>query len=106
VVDLFGSRVEDLTIHSPDYEFCGYQQFNMYIGGNQKVYRCCTTAYTRHGEVGDLSDKRLWDWFHSDEKKRAYGEFNATSCFACPYNNKNRVIDYLVSAEPTHIDFV
>lgn len=106
VVDLFGDRIADLTQHAPDYEFCGYQQFNMYIGGNLKVYRCCTTAYTLHGEVGDLSNQRLSDWFYSEAKRAGYADFDARSCHTCQFNGKNRVISYLKQADPLHVNFV
>jgi MoaA/NifB/PqqE/SkfB family radical SAM enzyme len=106
VVDLFGDRIADLTQHAPDYEFCGYQQFNMYIGGNLKVYRCCTTAYTMHGQVGDIGGMRFSDWFRSAEKDAAYRHFDARSCHTCQFNGKNRVINYLVGEKPLHVEFV
>jgi MoaA/NifB/PqqE/SkfB family radical SAM enzyme len=106
VVDLFGDRISDLVQHSPDYEFCGYQQFNCYIGGNLRVYRCCTTAYTKHGEVGDLTNQRFASWFYSQQKQDAYAQFNARTCNTCQFNGKNRVISYLIDAEPTHVNFV
>lgn len=106
VVDLYRDRLSDLRQHAPDYEFCGYQQFNCYVGGNLKVYRCCNTAYTLHGEVGDLKDQSFADWFRSQAKHRKYADFNARSCTTCQFNNKNRVIDYLVGDPPLHVDFV
>jgi MoaA/NifB/PqqE/SkfB family radical SAM enzyme len=106
VVDLFGDRISDLVQHAPDYEFCGYQQFNVYIGGNLRVYRCCTTAYTKHGEVGDLTNQRLSSWFYSQQKKDAYAQFDARTCKTCQFNSKNRVIGYLVGDEPLHVNFV
>jgi len=106
VVDLYRDRISDLRQHAPDYDFCGYQQFNCYIGGNLKVYRCCNTAYTLHGEVGDLRNQRFKDWFHSEQKKRAYGEFCARSCDFCQFSKVNRNINYLVGDPPLHSNFV
>lgn len=106
VVDLFGDRISDLNLGSPDYEFCGYQQFCTYIGGDQKVYRCCTTAYTKHGEIGDLTGQRYRDWFASEQKKQAIGSFDARSCRVCQFNGKNKTINYMVSQEPMHVNFV
>lgn len=106
VIDLFGNRIDDLVQHAPDYEFCGYQQFNMYIGGNLKVYRCCTTAYTLHGEVGDLTNQRFATWFYSLGKRAAYSSFNARTCRTCQFNSKNRAINYLRDGDPLHVDFV
>jgi MoaA/NifB/PqqE/SkfB family radical SAM enzyme len=106
IYDMFGNRIADLVQHAPDYEFCGYQQFNMYVGGNLKVYRCCTTAYTRHGEVGDLTNQRLSSWFYSPQKQASYENFNAKTCSVCQFNGKNRVINYLREINPQHVDFV
>lgn len=106
VVNLFGDRIADLVQHAPDYEFCGYQQFNMYIGGNLRVYRCCTTAYTRHGEVGDLTNQRFAHWFYSQPKSDAYAKFNAKTCHTCQFNGKNRAINYLTVEIPLHVNFV
>jgi hypothetical protein len=106
VIDLFGDRIADLEQHAPDYEFCGYQQFNTYIGGNLKVYRCCTTAYTKHGEVGDLTNQTFASWFYSQQKTDAYARFDARSCNTCQFNGKNRTINYLVDPAPLHVGFV
>jgi Fe-coproporphyrin III synthase len=106
VVDMFGDRLQDLSNGRPTYEFCGMQQFVLYIGGNQRLYRCCTTAYTHHGEVGDLTHQRLIDWFHSEQKSRAYADFKASSCHVCQFNQKNRAIVYAIDPAPVHVNFV
>lgn len=102
VVNLF----EEVLGTRPDYEFCGFQQFVVYIGGNLKVYRCCYTAYTGLGEIGDLSDKTFLDWFNSKEKKQLIEQFDARSCATCPLNGKNRTINYMIDPDPLHVNFV
>lgn len=99
IYDLFGERVDDLKQGSPDYEFCGYQYFNTYIGGNQKVYRCCTTAYTPHGEIGDLTKESITDILSRERP------LDARECKICQFNDKNKVINYLIGT-PVHVDFV
>lgn len=106
VVDLFGDRISDLNQHAPDYEFCGYQQMCTYIGADLKVYRCCTTSYTKHGEIGDLSSRSYKDWFFSLDKEDAIDCFDARTCKVCQFNNKNRVINYMLDEKPTHVEFV
>ncbi len=105
VINLFGDRLGDLDQASPDYDFCGYQHMTAYIGGDQCVYRCCTTAYSRHGKVGDLSGQSLWEWWESPERVATYGNFRARSCRFCMFNGKNRLINSLVD-EPKHVNFV
>jgi len=105
VVDLFSQRMDDLDQGSPKHSFCGYQNFTVYVGGDQKVYRCCTTSYTKHGEVGDLREQTFKEWLTSWEKKQAYEGFSAHTCHHCQFHQQNEVINYLMN-EPTHVDFV
>lgn len=102
IVDFFDDRVNDLRSEKPNYSFCGYQQFVLYIGGDQKVYTCCTNAYTTHGEIGDLSKTSFRDWLKA---YRRY-DFDAKSCHHCQFNNKNKVIEYMINPTPPHIGFV
>ena len=105
IVDLFSHRLGDLDQGTPKHSFCGYQNFTVYIGGDQKVYRCCTTSYTKHGEVGDLREQTFKEWLTSWEKKQAYEGFSAHTCHHCQFHQQNEVINYLMN-EPTHVDFV
>jgi MoaA/NifB/PqqE/SkfB family radical SAM enzyme len=104
VIDLFGERLSDLTQHAPDYPICGYQHFNVYVGGDLKVYRCCNTAYTNLGEVGNLAEQTFRAWFETSDA--AYFSFDARSCSVCQFNNKNRAINYVVEPTPLHVEFV
>jgi Fe-coproporphyrin III synthase len=101
IVDFFDDRVHDLEMAAPDYSFCGYQQFVLYIGGDQKVYTCCTNAYTTHGEIGDLRKQRFADWIGTHKRF----DFNARGCHHCQFNSKNKVIQYMVT-QPAHVNFV
>jgi MoaA/NifB/PqqE/SkfB family radical SAM enzyme len=96
---------EDVLGERPDYQFCGMQQFVTYIGADLGIYRCCYTAYTSHGKIGDLTNKRFVDWFYSSDKKALISEFDAKSCKICPLNEKNRAINGMVSV-PVHVNFV
>jgi MoaA/NifB/PqqE/SkfB family radical SAM enzyme len=106
VIDLYGDRVADLEQQRPDFPLCGYQYFTTFIGANQKVYRCCNTAYTQLGEVGDITKQRFSDFMASADREALYKDFNAHSCAVCQFNRQNRVINYLVGDEPTHVNFV
>jgi len=102
VVNFFGDRVEDLRSAKPDYDFCGYQQFVTYIGGDQKIYSCCTNAYTLHGEIGDLNNSTFAEWIRDH---RRY-DFDAKGCHHCQFNDKNKLIGYLIDPAPPHVHFV
>ena len=101
VVDFFDNRIADLKQQAPDYSFCGYQQFVLYIGGDQKVYTCCTNAYTTKGEIGNLKNQSLKQWMSSYRRF----DFDAKGCHHCQFNEKNKVINYMLS-KPEHVNFV
>lgn len=102
LVDFFDDRISDLREARPEYKFCGEQQFVLYIGGDQKVYTCCTNAYTTHGCIGDLREQSFASWIASH---RRY-DFDARGCHHCQFNDKNKVINFMLEKNPAHVDFV
>ena len=105
IADVFERRLADIRIGRPTQPFCGKQHFSTFIGGNQKIYRCCNTAYQPHGEVGDLKAQRFKDWW-LNEAPAALGFFDARTCRHCQFMELNEATAYLVKAEPPHVEFV
>ena len=101
IANFFNDRVQDLTQGKPDYEFCGEQQFVLFVGGDLKLYTCCTNAYTTHGEIGDLSNKTLAMWLETNNRFA----FNAKQCHHCQFNAKNKAINWMLG-KPNHVNFV
>ncbi len=106
VFNNFGDRVEDLDQAHPDYSYCGYQEFNAYIGGDLNVYRCCVLAYNERGKIGSIKDVRFKDFWETEQKKKAFDTFDAKGCPRCMFNNKNRTILYSIEPKPRHVNFV
>jgi MoaA/NifB/PqqE/SkfB family radical SAM enzyme len=98
VIDLFGRRFGDLEGGSPEHPFCGYQYFTTYIGADLNVYRCCNTAYTTPGLLGNLKDVRFAD-FMPDYT------LDARNCQFCQFQGQNEAINAALQT-PTHPDFV
>jgi MoaA/NifB/PqqE/SkfB family radical SAM enzyme len=105
VHDVFGERMDDLEHANPEYSRCWYQEFVTYVAGDLNVYRCCNTAYTKHGALGSLSTQRLRDLWQRPGAKADFETFDARSCPRCIFNAKNRVVGEMVML-PTHPDFV
>ncbi len=106
VFNNFGDRVADLVQHSPDYEFCGYQHFTTYIGGDLNVYRCCVLAYNERGIIGNLKFQTFAELWASQSKEDDFDNFDARGCDRCPFNEKNRTILYAIESSPMHANFV
>jgi len=112
VYDNFGSRLDDLKQHNPDYNFCPYQFFTTYLGGNLQIFRCCVLSYSRKGMVagGDLTHKRFDDFWRSEERKRDLESLDPRGCPKCMFNGKNRAMLYVMGntesdTAPRHMDF-
>lgn len=105
VIDMLGTRREDLVHGSPTYKQCFYQEFTLYIGGDMNLYRCCDTAYSARGLVGSVKDQSLLSYWHSPEKLQAYANFDARGCQVCKYNGKNELVNAAV-AKSLHANFV
>lgn len=106
VIDMFGSRVDDLDAGSPPHKFCGYQLFNVYVGGDLNVYRCCNTAYNPKGLVGSIKDRRLSELWKDPTTHSIYYGFDARSCERCAFNPQNALIHQLTQEKPLHVNFV
>ena len=106
VINRFGDRVDDLRLHSPDYETCGYQHYTTYIGGDMNVYRCCNTAYNTRGLLGSVKDQRFSDLWFSDSVQRSFSGFDARGCDRCQFNGINKFINSMASVPADHAGFV
>lgn len=105
--DLFGDRVADLKQHNPDYRTCHFQSYTTYIGGDLNVYRCCVYAYNERGKIagGNLKERSFDAFWKSDERKADFKSFDARGCERCQFNEKNRIMDTLLSDDITHKEF-
>ena len=106
VFNLFGDRIEDLKSQHPEYSFCGFQQFQCIVGGDQNVYRCCNTAYNPMGFIGSIKDQSFKELWEGEVKKEKIENFDARGCPRCMFNSKNRFINYLIADDPKHVNFV
>ncbi|KKN02486.1 hypothetical protein LCGC14_1117300 [marine sediment metagenome] len=106
VFNQFGDRLSDLEDASPDYSFCGYSKLTTYIGADCCAYACCNTAYNSLGLLGSFKDRTFRDFWLSREATTILHNLDATKCPRCLYNNKNRVINYLLSTNPKHVNFI
>lgn len=104
IINMVEQRRRDL-VSRPDYDRCGYQHFNVYIGGDQNIYRCCDTAYNDRGNLGSIKNRRFKDWWSDPATAKLYREFDAKGCDLCAFNGKNRVLSYLTAPQPRDVEF-
>lgn len=102
----FNQRYSDLAQGAPEYERCGYMNFSTYIGADQNVYTCCINAYNQRGLIGSIRDRRLQELWRQESKQNFFRQFDARGCSLCMFNEKNRIINRLISEPDAHDFFV
>jgi len=105
IINQWPIRIADLALGAPDYRTCWYQNFTTFIGGDQNVYRCCTTSYNNRGLIGSLKGQSFLQLWNSDEKAEKFAQFDARGCTYCHVNDRNRAIQASLDA-PLHAAFV
>jgi len=118
VIDRTQQRFDEFAgrhVGKIDYEFCGFQNFTNFIGGDLNVYRCCQFAFHPRGLIGSIKDQRLKDFYDSELKKKDFASFNAKQCGNCQFHGCNKAIDAVkkdpdilnqLGNKPDHINFV
>lgn len=96
IYDNFGSRIEDLKQHNPDYKRCGYMHYTSYVGADLNNYVCCVYSYNKRGLMTNLKEQSFSNWWRSDERKEFMGNFDARGCERCQFNQKNRALNYVI----------
>lgn len=109
VYDLFGDRIDDLRLGSPDYNICSKMHYCSYIGADMQAYVCCVYSYNERGKIagdmGNLLHRRFDDFWASEERKKFMQEFNPRLCERCQFNPANRRMDEFVGKDMLHKEF-
>lgn len=91
----------------PKSDFCGYQYFTPYLGGDQNLYRCCLTTYTQQGYIGSVRDQSLVELWSSYLTRQSMAGFKATqNCTHCKFREQNELIEYLTERNSRFENFV
>ena len=107
IINNFIHRTDDLGLGNPDYDLCAYQHLTTYIGADQNLYRCCVLAYNERGLVGSLEDRRLSEFWFSDEKQSDFVKLDPRKCERCQFNDRNRrLLDIMNQLPGEHGNFI
>lgn len=82
----------------PTQRTCYYQTVAPYIGADGVLYRCCNTAYTEGGVLGDLNGGS----FAQAWQRLDVPSFDARGCPECNFGPKNASIGRLVVGPSGH----
>lgn len=99
VNNLFDERIGNLSSPTQDYDFCGTKEVLCVVGGDQKVYTCCTLAFNKKGLIGSIKNQSFKDLWESEEKKRLFACHRADRIcnMECLYERRNKRMLELMS---------
>ncbi len=85
------------------FKRCLYSTTVPVIGADQCVYACTDTAYTEHGKLGSLADKRFIDFWGSPEHIKKWKDLDPSK--VCRHECKaHRKIDFFEQLVDMHED--
>ncbi|MCM1261988.1 MAG: radical SAM protein [Butyrivibrio sp.] len=108
IVDKYTCDLDLPVVYHKEYAKCYIQNFFAVIAADSKVYRCHQRAYTKAGELGDLTQMSFKDiWFSQDtiDKMNVF-EPQKECCFRCAFDERNMLLNDLVSIDHNHINFI
>lgn len=102
VVDLVSERASNLAAGAQDYALCAAKEVLCVVGGDQKVYNCCTLAFTYAGLVGSIASRSFRDLWESEETRAMFAAHDARDVckVPCLYERRNKRALELVAMEP------
>lgn len=89
---LFGERVANISAQVQDYEFCAAKEVLCVVGGDQRVYSCCTLAFNPNGLIGSISDRSFADMWWAPETLEWLARHDAREAckVPCLYEQRNK----------------
>lgn len=108
IVDKYTNDVALQAECAKSYSQCYIQNFFTVIAADAKVYRCHQRAYTKEGEIGDLTKKSFKEIWYSKETLDNIKRFcPQESCkFSCAFHERNKLLDEFINMDMNHVNFI
>jgi MoaA/NifB/PqqE/SkfB family radical SAM enzyme len=105
VNDLVSERANNIAAQVQDYELCAAKEVLCVVGGDQRVYNCCTLAFNPLGLVGSIADRSFRDLWESDEVRAMFAGHDAREVckVPCLYERRNKRALDLISMTPESV---
>lgn len=105
VNDLVSERTANIAGEFQDYEFCAAKEVLCVVGGDQRVYNCCTLAFNPAGLVGSIAERSFRDLWESEETRAFFSSHDARSIckIPCLYERRNKRAIELMNMTPEEV---
>lgn len=107
IVDKYDDVSLDEHYQKP-YHRCIIQEVFTVIGADCKVYLCHQRAYTKDGDIGSLKEKSFKELWYDEETIKKVRELDVCKAcdFRCVFDERNILLNNLISIDRNHINFI
>ena len=105
VNSLFDERVDNLMSPAQTYAMCAAKEVLCVVGGDQRVYTCCTLAFNAAGLIGSIADKSFRDLWWAAETVEWFENHDARAVcqVPCLYEKRNKTALSLMAKAPDEV---
>lgn len=105
VNDLVSERTANIAGEVQDYTLCAAKEVICVVGGDSRVYTCCTLAFTHAGMVGSIAGRSFRDLWESDEVRAMFAAHDAREVckVPCLYERRNKRALELIDMAPESV---
>ena len=99
-------RFNSLANKTKSYSFCYKQNIHPLIGADGNVYPCCLLKYYNRHILGNLLHDSFADVWRGEIRKNWLTNLDVDLCPPCWFDETNHFIEYLLTKNPCHVNFV
>lgn len=99
-------RFNSLEKKNKTYSFCYKQNIHPLIGADGNIYPCCLLKYYDRHILGNILNDSFVDVWRGDKRKNWIDNLNVDLCPSCWFDETNQFIEYLLTKNPKHVNFV
>lgn len=108
IIDKYDGDAGMDEYYQKPYHRCMIQEIFTVIGADCKVYLCHQRAYTKNGDIGSLKERSFKELWYAEDTIKKVRELDACKeCnFRCVFDERNILLNNLVSIDRNHINFI
>lgn len=91
VYNLFDERIKNIEDKNQNYDYCMEKEVVCVIGGDEKVYTCCSLAFNKRGLIGSIKEQSFKDLWFSEKTTNFFRKHNPKNIcnIMCLYQLRN-----------------
>ncbi|WP_300462900.1 radical SAM protein [Desulfobacula sp.] len=99
-------RFNSLKKNKKNYSYCYKQKIHPLIGADGNIYPCCLLKYYDRHILGSILNDTFVNVWQGEKRKDWLSKLDVDLCPPCWFDETNLFIEYLLTNNPSHVNFV